>query len=100
VDAVIDGASGLLVDEGPSLMGDLVTAVEAVVADPRLRQRLAAGALARTQGLTWQATAKGALAELAAEVQRARRSANTPGALGPPVGGLGLPVPAAGDRQG
>jgi glycosyltransferase involved in cell wall biosynthesis len=100
VDAVIDGASGLLVDEGPNLHRQLVTAIEAVLGDRGLRQRLAAGALARTQGLTWEATAKGALAELAAEARRARRSASSPAALGPPTGGLGLAVPAAGDRQG
>jgi glycosyltransferase involved in cell wall biosynthesis len=100
VDAVIDGTSGLLVDEGPNLMGDLVGAIEAVLGDHELRQRLTAGALARTQGLTWEATAKGALAELATEAQRVRRSANTPAALGPPVGELGLALPAAGDRQG
>jgi glycosyltransferase involved in cell wall biosynthesis len=100
VDAVIDGASGLLIDEGPDLIGNLVTAIDTVLADDMLRQRLAAGALARTRGLSWEATARGALAELAAEAQRIRRSANTPAALGPPVGGLGLAVPAAGDRQG
>jgi glycosyltransferase involved in cell wall biosynthesis len=100
VDAVIGGTSGLLVDEGPNLVRDLVTAIGAVLGDHGLRERLAAGALARTQGLTWEATAKGALAELAAEAERVRRSANTPAALGPPVGGLGLAAPAAGDRQG
>jgi glycosyltransferase involved in cell wall biosynthesis len=100
VDAVIDGASGLLIDEGPDLMCNLVTAIDTVLADDPLRQRLAAGALARTRGLSWEATARGALAELAAEAQRVRRSANTPAALGPPVGGLGLAAPAAGDHQG
>ena len=84
VDAVIDGSSGLLVHDSSSLVEDLADALDTVLTDHGLRRRLAAGALARARGMTWEATARGALAALAVEGRRAQRSARTAAALGPP----------------
>lgn len=52
-DAVADGRSGLLRRTDP----ELVDAVSAVLSDRPLRDRLGAGALARADELTWEATA-------------------------------------------
>jgi glycosyltransferase involved in cell wall biosynthesis len=62
-DAVDDGVSGLLVDSTDGLAG----ALDAVLRDEVLRRRLAQGALERARRLTWDATARGALAALADE---------------------------------
>jgi glycosyltransferase involved in cell wall biosynthesis len=76
VDAVIDGVSGLLVADGRDLVCGLATAFDAILANQALRRRLGAGALARARDLTWEATAKGTLASLAAETRQFRRSAS------------------------
>ena len=65
-DAVLDGESGLLVDDGD----DLAPALARVLGDEVLRSRLAKGALARARWFTWEATARRALEALAAEAAR------------------------------
>ena len=62
-DAVDDGVSGLLVDD----MDGLVASLDEVLSDEVLRHRLGQGARQRADGLTWDDTARGALAALAAE---------------------------------
>ena len=62
-DAVLDGESGLLVDDGD----ELARALARVLGDEVLRSRLAKGALARARWFTWDATAGRALEALAAE---------------------------------
>lgn len=67
-DAVLDGGSGLLVDDPD----DLGPALARVLGDEVLRSRLSKGALARARWFTWEATARRALEALAAEaIQRA-----------------------------
>ncbi|MEJ7844938.1 MAG: glycosyltransferase family 4 protein [Acidimicrobiales bacterium] len=67
VDAVVDGRSGLLTDEGPDALG---AALARVLGDGQLRQRLSDGALARASALTWDATATGVLGALVADARR------------------------------
>lgn len=55
VDAIIDGETGLLVDGGDSAA--VATALRALLGNPPLRDRLAAGGLARAQGLGWATSA-------------------------------------------
>jgi glycosyltransferase involved in cell wall biosynthesis len=62
-DAVLDGESGLLVDD----LGDLAGALGRVLGDEVLRSRLSRGALARARWFTWDATARRALEALAEE---------------------------------
>ncbi len=64
-DAVLDGETGLLVDD----VGDLPAALGRVLGDEVLRSRLAKGALARARWFTWGVTARRALEALAAEVK-------------------------------
>jgi len=64
-DAVLDGESGLLVDD----VGDLPAALGRVLGDEVLRSRLAKGGLARARWFTWGVTARRALEALAAEVK-------------------------------
>ena len=94
VDAVVHGTTGLLVKEGDDLVQDTVTSLDAILNDAALRHRLGAGAVARARDLTWEATAKGALMALAAEVSRVRRHVATPAVLGPAPAYLG-PAPTA-----
>lgn len=70
-DAVVDGVSGVLAPgTGPGLGG----AIADVLTDDRLRSRLGDGALGRAEELTWEATAIGLMAALAADAgTRARR---------------------------
>jgi glycosyltransferase involved in cell wall biosynthesis len=70
-DAVEDGVSGLLADNG----SELETLLGRVLCDAELRSRLGQGALRRAASLTWAATAEGTLRVLAAETVR-RRGAN------------------------
>jgi glycosyltransferase involved in cell wall biosynthesis len=63
-DAVLDGESGLLVDD----LSDLSGALARVLGDEVLRNRLAKGALTRARWFTWDATARRALEALADEV--------------------------------
>jgi glycosyltransferase involved in cell wall biosynthesis len=67
-DAVVDGETGLLVDDP----GELAGALSRVLGDEALRSRLGAAALARASRLTWEATAQGTLAALAEEARRHR----------------------------
>lgn len=67
-DAVIDGRSGLLVDDREELTG----ALDRMIGDPDLREQLTAGALENASHLTWGATAFGTLEVLAAEAIRRR----------------------------
>ncbi len=62
-DAVLDGESGVLVDDP----ADLPAALGRVLGDDVLRSRLSKGALARARWFTWDATARRALEALAQE---------------------------------
>jgi glycosyltransferase involved in cell wall biosynthesis len=64
-DAVVDGVSGLLVDNRT----ELVEALDRVLRDENLRRQLAAGASAHAHDFTWGATALGTLEVLAAEAR-------------------------------
>jgi glycosyltransferase involved in cell wall biosynthesis len=63
-DAVVDGESGVLVDDVDQLSGALAR----VLGDEVLRSRLSKGALERARWFTWDATARRALEALAGEV--------------------------------
>ena len=63
-DAVVDGESGLLVDD----VAEFPNALERVLGNEVLRSRLSKGALARARWFTWDATARRALEALAGEV--------------------------------
>lgn len=65
-DAVVDGESGVLVDDVEELSGALAR----VLGDEVLRSRLSKGALERARWFTWDATARRALEALAGEAQR------------------------------
>ncbi len=65
-DAVLDGESGLLVDDA----ADLRAALGRVLGDEVLRSRLSKGALACARWFTWDATARRALEALADEAGR------------------------------
>jgi glycosyltransferase involved in cell wall biosynthesis len=82
-DAVVDGTTGLLVEDPTDLFG----ALNIVVSDPKERARLSAGALAHAARFTWQATARATFAALAAEAAARGASgsapAGAPGAGGP-----------------
>jgi len=67
-DAVVDGHSGLLFDTLDQ-MGD---SLHSVLTDEVLRKRLAMGAIDFSSQFSWDATARGALAALAAEAMRRR----------------------------
>ncbi len=67
-DAVVDGTTGLLVDDEAAL----AAAIGRVVADRAVRERLGRAALARAATLTWEATALGTLEALADEARRNR----------------------------
>jgi len=69
LDAVDEGRSGLLAD-GPNQLRD---AMNVVLTDRAVRERLAAGALAHSSRFTWAATARGTLEVLAAEAMLRRR---------------------------
>jgi len=62
-DAVLDGESGLLVDDA----AELSVALGRVLGDEVLRSRLSRGALARARWFTWDVTARRALEALAGE---------------------------------
>jgi glycosyltransferase involved in cell wall biosynthesis len=65
-DAVAEGRSGLLVER----MADFPDALERVLTDRSLRDRLSDGAVARAAECTWDATALGTLEALAADARR------------------------------
>ena len=65
-DAVLDGESGILVDD----VGQLSGALCRVLGDDVLRSRLSKGALTRARWFTWDATARRALEALAEEATR------------------------------
>jgi len=67
-DAVIEGESGLLVEDPAELTG----ALHRVLGDEVLRSRLSKGALARARWFTWDATARHTLEALAQEARDAR----------------------------
>ncbi|HWF15310.1 MAG TPA: glycosyltransferase family 4 protein [Acidimicrobiales bacterium] len=67
-DAVVDGESGLLVEN----VDEMAAALSRVLGDQVLRSRLSRGALARARWFTWDATARRALEALAGEVTSAR----------------------------
>jgi glycosyltransferase involved in cell wall biosynthesis len=68
-DAVDEGRSGLLADGRDGLRD----AIDAVLSDEALRDRLAAGAIEHASRYTWAATARGTLEVLAAEAMLRRR---------------------------
>jgi glycosyltransferase involved in cell wall biosynthesis len=69
VDAVVEGSTGLLADD----RAGLTSALDALLSDPVLRERLSKGALENSARYTWGAAALGTLAVLAEEA-KARRS--------------------------
>jgi len=69
LDAVASDRSGLLVDGRE----EFVSALDAVLRDRSLRDRLAAGAREHAARFTWEATALGTLEVLAADARRRRR---------------------------
>jgi len=75
-DAVADGLSGLLVEPG-----DLAGALNRVLSDQGLRDRLSAGALAHAATFTWANTARRTFAALAQEAAKHRRRSPRPGGL-------------------
>lgn len=62
-DAVLDGRSGLLFSD----QDEMVATLDAALADEVLRKRLGIGAVEHAARFSWDATARGALAVLAAE---------------------------------
>jgi glycosyltransferase involved in cell wall biosynthesis len=68
-DAVDEGRSGLLADGRDGLRD----AIDSVLSDEELRNRLAAGAVEHASQYTWAATARGTLEVLAAEAMLRRR---------------------------
>ncbi len=68
LDAVEDDVTGLLFDNEDQL----VKALDRVIGDQELRNRLASSALERAGALTWEATARGTLEVLAASASRRR----------------------------
>jgi len=68
VDAVAEGVSALLADDGDELAQHL----SAVTSDPGLRDRLGAGALEHATRFTWDATARAILSALGEEAERWR----------------------------
>ncbi len=69
MDAVVDGASGLLADDDSELVSHLVR----VLGDAALRDRLAEGALGHARRFTWEATATAVMQTLAGEAERRHR---------------------------
>jgi glycosyltransferase involved in cell wall biosynthesis len=69
-DAVIDGTTGVLVDDDKGL----VAAIERLVSDDAFRALLGKNALEHASQLTWMATARGTLEVLAAEAARHQTS--------------------------
>ncbi len=65
-DAVVDGVTGLLVDDAPGL----ARALDALLSDDVLRARYARAAQEHASLFTWGATARGTLEVLAAEARR------------------------------
>jgi glycosyltransferase involved in cell wall biosynthesis len=65
-DAVLDGATGLLVDSAVGLEG----ALSRVLLDDELRMRLSSDALAHASRFTWGATALGTMQALVDDAQR------------------------------
>lgn len=68
-DAVVDGVSGLLVDDDRAFAGALLD----IVTDAPRRERLAAGALEHARRFTWASTARGAMQALVDDAARRRR---------------------------
>jgi glycosyltransferase involved in cell wall biosynthesis len=68
-DAVSDGKSGILTPDSRSFVDSII----AVLTDPVLRSKLSAGSLEHAATLTWQATAYGTFAPLAADALRRKR---------------------------
>jgi glycosyltransferase involved in cell wall biosynthesis len=68
VDAVVDGGSGLLVDDAAGMTRGLV----ALLTDPELRSRLGAGALAHAAPFRWEHSAKVILDALCDDADRRR----------------------------
>jgi glycosyltransferase involved in cell wall biosynthesis len=66
LDAIDHGVTGLLVDS----QGDFVRELKRLLCDPLLRRRLGRAAAEHVAPLTWEATARGTLSALAAEVTR------------------------------
>jgi glycosyltransferase involved in cell wall biosynthesis len=67
-DAIVDGTTGLLVDDAQALGN----AIGRLVGDDSLRARMSAAAIERAKQFTWGATACGTLEVLAAEALRRR----------------------------
>ena len=74
LDAVAEGTTGLLVDQPD----DLTAALDRVISDRELRERLGKAARDRAAGFTWEATALGTLSALAQEAHRLRSPRRRP----------------------
>jgi glycosyltransferase involved in cell wall biosynthesis len=68
MDAVVHGETGLLVEPQ-----ELAPAIDQVLSDADLRERMSSAALAHAGRFTWEATALGTLTALAEEAQRLRQ---------------------------
>lgn len=79
VDAVLDGVTGMLVDDAAGLEG----ALGRVIAEPALRRRLGKAAAVHAARFTWPRTALGVLDALATEAHRRRRSTDRSGIVAP-----------------
>ena len=67
-DAIVDGMTGLLVDDDQGL----AAALDRILRDDAFRALLAKNALEHSSQFTWTATARGTLEVLAAEARRRR----------------------------
>lgn len=65
-ESIVDGETGLLADDGPGL----VSAVQRLVSEPGLRERMGEAARERAAGFTWERTARETLDVLDAAQQR------------------------------
>ena len=70
LDAIVDGTTGLLVDDQPALSA----ALDRVIRDDALRTLLGKNAFEHAAHFTWAATARGTLEVLAAEARRHTRA--------------------------
>ena len=68
-DAVLDGHSGILVDDPAELGAQIAT----VLTDKALRTKLSRGASQRARWFNWDTTAAAAFDVLAAQAERSRR---------------------------
>jgi glycosyltransferase involved in cell wall biosynthesis len=91
-EAIIDGVTGLLVDDGP---GDFTAKTRLLIEDAELRERLGRAALERMRTFTWDRTAAQTLAALEAEHSREGALPPLADVLSHPENGRAAAVPPA-----